>query len=217
MYTDTLSLPKGNVPDYMIKGGVTYRILSDHLGSPRIVIDTASGAVAQRMDYDEFGNASLDTNIGFQPFGFAGGLYDHDTGLVRFGARDYDPFSGRWTSKDPIRFSGGDANLYSYVLSDPVNWRDPSGEFLLPAAVAITSVAIGISVYAAVDTLLSKAKPEFEKRAKAIEDLAEGGPEAEDAIERIQEAQKGIAEAVELAGAFCQLGTAAAPGPLTTK
>jgi len=46
---------------------------------------------------------------------------------VRFGARDYDPQTGRWTAKDPIRFAGGDANLYSYVFSDPVNWIDPFG------------------------------------------------------------------------------------------
>ena len=28
------------------------------------------------------------TKLGFQPFGFAGGLYDNQTKLVRFGARD---------------------------------------------------------------------------------------------------------------------------------
>ena len=71
----------GNVPDYMIKGGVTYRIITDHLGSPRLVVNAANGAVAQRMDYDEFGNVLQDTSPGFQPFGFAGGLYDRDTGL----------------------------------------------------------------------------------------------------------------------------------------
>ena len=63
----------------------------------------------------------------FQPFGFAGGLYDADTGLVRFGARDYDAYSGRWTSKDPILFDGGQANLYLYVGGDPVNRVDWSG------------------------------------------------------------------------------------------
>jgi len=62
-----------------------------------------------------------DTNPGFQPFGFAGDLYDRDTELERFGARDYDAGTGRWTAKDPIRFGGGDTNLYGYVLGDPVN------------------------------------------------------------------------------------------------
>ena len=39
-----------------------------------MVIDTASGTIVQRMDYDEFGNVIVDTNPGFQPFGFAGGF-----------------------------------------------------------------------------------------------------------------------------------------------
>jgi|GEM_PF-614797 len=118
---------KVNVPAYMIKGGNTYRIISDHLGSPRLVINLADGSIAQRMDYDEFGNVLQDTNPGFQPFGFAGGLYEAATGLVRFGARDYDAESGRWTARDPIGFSGGDTNLYGYVFSDPVNWIDSNG------------------------------------------------------------------------------------------
>jgi RHS repeat-associated protein len=116
-----------NVPDYQVKGGVTYRIITDNLGSIRLVVNTATGQVVQRMDYDEFGNVTRDTNPGFQPFGFAGGLYDRDTGLVHFNARDYDARTGRWTTKDPLSFAGGAANLYAYASGDPVNQRDPSG------------------------------------------------------------------------------------------
>lgn len=79
------------------------------------------------MGYDEFGVVLRDTNPGFQPFGFAGGLYDSDTGLVRFGARDYDAVTGRWIQKDPILFGGGQANLYAYVENDPINRTDPNG------------------------------------------------------------------------------------------
>ncbi len=118
---------KGNVPDYMVRDGKTYRIISDHLGSPRLVVDISNGAVVQRMDYDIFGNVVLDSNPGFQPFGFAGGIYDPDIGLMRFGARDYDAKTGRWTAKDPILFGGGDANLYRYVLNDPINFIDEDG------------------------------------------------------------------------------------------
>ena len=118
---------RDNVPDYMIKAGVTYRIVTDHLGSPRLVVDVATGTVGQRIDYDEFGRVLVDTNPGFQPFGFAGGLYDKDTRLVRFGARDYDAATGRWTAKDPILFRGGAVNLYEYARNDPVNSRDIRG------------------------------------------------------------------------------------------
>jgi RHS repeat-associated protein len=121
---------RGNVPDYMVKGGITYRIITDHLGSPRLVVDATTGHVVQRMTYDVFGQVTFDDNPGFQPFGFAGGLYDPDTQLTRFGARDYDVETGRWTAKDPIRFAGGDTNLYGYVLNDPVNWIDPTGLIL---------------------------------------------------------------------------------------
>ena len=117
-----------NVPDYMVKGGVTYRIVTDHLGSPRVIINVATGEIVQRLDYDEFGRVTLDSNPGFQPFGFAGGLYDRDTGLVRFGARDYDAEAGRWTCKDPKRFKGGDTDLYGYCGNDPINTIDPYGK-----------------------------------------------------------------------------------------
>lgn len=47
--------------------------------------------------------------------------------------RDYDPETGRWLSKDPILFGGGDTNLYGYVMADPVNFIDPLGLFDLPS------------------------------------------------------------------------------------
>jgi RHS repeat-associated protein len=118
---------RSHVPDFMVRGGTTYRFITDQLGSPRLVANASTGEVAQELEYDEFGVVTRDTNPGFQPFGYAGGLYDRETGLVHFGAREYDPEVGRWTAKDPIDFDGGDTNLYGYVFSDPVNLIDPTG------------------------------------------------------------------------------------------
>lgn len=54
--------------------------------------------------------------------------YVRETALMSCGrSRHYDPETGRWTSKDPILFNGGDTNLYGYVANDPVNWVDPMG------------------------------------------------------------------------------------------
>ncbi|MEM7049914.1 MAG: RHS repeat-associated core domain-containing protein, partial [Acidobacteriota bacterium] len=143
---------KGWVPDYLVKGGVTYRILSDLRGSVRLVVDAATGAIVQRLDFDEYGRVLQDTNPGFQPFGYAGGLWDPQTGLVRFGARDYDPEIGRWTAKDPIGFAGGDTNLYAYVANDPINLIDPSGE-IAPLAVLYLLAEIGFTIYDIYDLL----------------------------------------------------------------
>lgn len=129
------------VPAYMTKSGVTYRILSDHLGSPRLVINTSNGSIVQRLDYDEFGRVVVDSNPGFQPFGFAGGHYDQDTKLVRFGVRDYDAVSGRWTAKDPIRFGAGDTNLYAYVSNDPINFIDVYGTDRAGTAIGVAKLA----------------------------------------------------------------------------
>lgn len=118
---------RSHVPDGMIKDGVRYLFVTDQVGSVRLVVNAETGAVAQRIDYDAWGNVMFDSTPGFQPFAFAGGLYDGQTKLVRFGARDYDPEVGRWTAKDPLLFDGGQGNLYVYVADDPINRIDPPG------------------------------------------------------------------------------------------
>ena len=118
---------RANVPDYLIRNGTTYRIVADRLGSVRLVTESLTGLVVQQIDYDEWGNVTRNTNPDFQPFGYAGGLLDTSTNLVRLGARDYDPAVGRWTTKDPIGFGGGPLSLYAYVDNNPVTLSDPAG------------------------------------------------------------------------------------------
>jgi RHS repeat-associated protein len=119
--------PTSRTPVAVVKGGITYKVISDpDLGSIRYVVDVGNGTIVQEMAYDAYGNIMKNSNPDFQPLGFAGGLMDKDTRLVRFGARDYDPTIGRWTTKDPIGFEGGN-NFYEYGRSNPVAHIDPSG------------------------------------------------------------------------------------------
>ena len=134
----------GRMPVAMTKGVATYYLTYDQVGSLRVVAD-ASGNVVKRIDYDSFGNIITDTDPTFDvPFGFAGGLHDRGTALVRFGYRDYDPDTGRWTAKDPIGFAGGDTDLYGYCLSDPVNTVDPEGLYLSPSQQFTVSIISGL-------------------------------------------------------------------------
>jgi RHS repeat-associated protein len=132
IFSDTPTFPTSN------KYSIT-----DHLGSLRFVINTSTGAIAQRMDYDDWGNVLVNTNPDFTLFGFAGGLYDSQTKLVRFGARDYDAEVGRWTTKDPIGFGGGLWNLYSYCGEQPIKRLDLSGLWLTGAHNTILDYAFG--------------------------------------------------------------------------
>jgi RHS repeat-associated protein len=132
------------VPVAVTAEGVNYYLAYDQVGSLRAVADSA-GNVVKRIDYDSFGNIIADSNPEFRmPFGFAGGLYDPDTELVRFGFRDYDPDVGRWTTKDPIFFAGGDTDLYGYCISNPVNFIDPDGMRLTVSQQVKVSVISGI-------------------------------------------------------------------------
>ncbi|HEY2093365.1 MAG TPA: IPT/TIG domain-containing protein [Thermoanaerobaculia bacterium] len=115
-----------NVPDYMIWQGSTYRIISDHLGSPRYVLHASAGTLAEALTFDDLGNILSDSNPSFVPFGFAGGLYDRDTSLTRLGVRDYEASTGRWVTQDPLLFDS-DVSLYAYAFNDPVNWFDVDG------------------------------------------------------------------------------------------
>src|SRR2546428_13962159 len=58
-----------NTPDSMIQHGIAYKIVADHLGSPRLVLNATTGSVAQQMDYDLFGYVLSDSKPVVQPFG----------------------------------------------------------------------------------------------------------------------------------------------------
>ena len=116
------------------RGGKTYAVATDQVGTPVAVFDEA-GALVKRVERDTWGVVTSDSAPAFAlPFGYAGGLEDRRTGLVRFGFRDYDPAAGRWLARDPARFAGGQDNLYEYVGSDPVAHRDPSGLVCISAS-----------------------------------------------------------------------------------
>ena len=134
------------MPVVMTRGGTTYYFAYDQVGSLRAVADF-SGNVLKQIEYDSFGNIIDDTDPSFDiPFGFSGGLYDKDTGLAKFGHKDYDSDIGRWTAKDPILFDGGGTDLYVYCLNDPVNGFDPSGLGWLSDTYSQVSSIISTSV-----------------------------------------------------------------------
>nr|WP_246320243.1 fibronectin type III domain-containing protein [Paenibacillus qinlingensis] len=110
------------------RNGQTYYVVSDNIGTPQLVLDE-SGNIVKELFYDSFGLLQSDSNAAFRlDIGFAGGIADEDTGFVRFGSRDYDPVSARWTAKDSIFLDSKQANMYAYVGNNPIMLRDPCGQ-----------------------------------------------------------------------------------------
>ncbi|MDO9352433.1 MAG: RHS repeat-associated core domain-containing protein, partial [Solirubrobacteraceae bacterium] len=112
-----------------IAGGVKRWFVTDNIGSTIALVDGNAG-VQKAYSYDVDGNASV-TTPGSGPgtqITYVGGL-DVGNGLMHYGARYYQPSSGRWTQPDPLRTVSdlANANAYLYVGSDPVNNADPSG------------------------------------------------------------------------------------------
>lgn len=69
-----------------------------------------------------------------QPFRYAGYYYDDETGLYYLQSRYYSPILGRFLTKDDPSFikyeSPQTLNLYSYCGNNPVNFNDPTGQFV---------------------------------------------------------------------------------------
>ncbi|MBI9111360.1 RHS repeat domain-containing protein [Maridesulfovibrio ferrireducens] len=106
---------------------VVYYLASDQVGSVYMFADK-DGNELKKIIFDSFGNKFVDTRECVEiPLGFAGGLFDKDTGLIHFGFREYDPEIGRFTAQDPLGFGGGDVDVYGYCLDDPINAVDSSG------------------------------------------------------------------------------------------
>jgi RHS repeat-associated protein len=100
----------------------------DTIGNTALVTDGTGAAVAT-YQYSAFGEITAHTGTLAQPFTFNGrvGAQDDPGDLFFMRARSYDAQLGRFTTRDPLAFTAGDANLYRFVGNDPVNRNDPSG------------------------------------------------------------------------------------------
>ncbi|MCK5887350.1 MAG: RHS repeat-associated core domain-containing protein, partial [Alcanivorax sp.] len=135
----------------------TYYAIKDHQNTV-IALTDSNGSVVESYEYDAYGTTRIfdasGTELTTSAYGnrylFQGREYDSTTGLYYFRARWYNPETGRWLSKDPIRIKGG-LNQYEFCANNPVNCVDPMGlyswhEFWDDTAdvLAVVSLAAGV-------------------------------------------------------------------------
>jgi RHS repeat-associated protein len=108
------------------RGKKVYYYHADGLGSITDLTD-AKGNIVKEYQYKSYGALQWQTGTLAQPFRFTGREFDPESGLYYYRARYYNSRMGRFLTKDPIGFAGGDVNLFRYLGNNPVNRRDPSG------------------------------------------------------------------------------------------
>jgi RHS repeat-associated protein len=108
---------------------------------------TQTWGISERFVYSPYGSVqALDANFvstadAFNwQYMYQGGRFDSAIGLYHFGARDYSPTLGVWTSQDPMQYING-ANTYQFVMSNPAGRVDPWGQWKINRNGKVTAVA----------------------------------------------------------------------------
>ena len=116
----------------------------------------ANGNMLIDYRYDMFGNqldaVASDTN----PFRYCGEYFDRETDTYYLRARNYNPWTGRFTTEDAIQFASGklpndqevvdplSLNRYTYARNNPILFVDSSGNMFMLAAAAVGLLAGGL-------------------------------------------------------------------------
>jgi RHS repeat-associated protein len=139
-----------------VEAASTYFVLSDHLGSSRLLLDE-EGQVVAGYDYLPFGSLSRSygPKVDLLSARYTGQRWDAATGLYNYHARLYDPDLRRFYSRDP---AGQYASPYLYVGNNPISLVDPTGmlsdtgwrdrifSFIIGAAEVITGIVLDVFV-----------------------------------------------------------------------
>ncbi len=164
--------------------------LEDGLGNTRFVTDNY-GNKKKAYEYDPYGNIKAEDGIYDSIFQFQSQQYDDTLDLYFLRARYYDPATGRFISKDPVKGTltiPQSQNPYAYALNNPIIYSDPSGEQVSQACYTVyQSVAANAPRYIGITNNLAR---------RAGEHLAQKGITIE-AIPGLSNLTKVDARAVE--------------------
>jgi RHS repeat-associated protein len=131
----TLALPGGAL--YTWRSATPVWSYANTHGDIVVTANTAGVKQGPTRAYDPYGQsltttAEVDNSAGEFDYGWLGEHQrplEHQSGaipVIEMGARQYDPYLGRFIEVDPIE--GGSANDYDYAGADPVNSQDLDGE-----------------------------------------------------------------------------------------
>ncbi|MCI0397129.1 MAG: DUF6531 domain-containing protein [Chloroflexi bacterium] len=128
------------------QGGNSTYYHYDALGSTRLLSDD-SGSIANAYTYAAYGRLLNATGTTANNYLFTGEQYDAFTGLYYLRTRYYQPDLGRFLTMDGFAgdpFTPQSLHKYGYAHNNPVNFTDPSGQFVAAISLAVTALVNGV-------------------------------------------------------------------------
>jgi RHS repeat-associated protein len=119
----------GGLPLEQVDGSTVLWYHHDQLGSTRVITD-AGGNVRASYRYDPYGDLIASPTSVSNPFLYAGGYRDSESGLYYLRARYYEPGTGQFLTLDPLQAET--RAPYRYAADTPVNATDPTGMWCFP-------------------------------------------------------------------------------------
>ncbi|MCD4781807.1 MAG: AHH domain-containing protein, partial [Candidatus Omnitrophica bacterium] len=200
----------------IVEGTSSWNYLYDGNGNVGQMLNSSTGAIEAHYEYDPYGNETLSTGAlaSSNPYRFSTKYLDDEFNLYYYGYRYYDPETGRWLSRDPIREEGfltltssayydvADLNLYAFVLNNSINYFD---EYGLAAEIAwdlfnvgtgILSLACNISSGNVIGAVIDVGGLAIDITATAVP-FVPGGASAGIKSIRLAKATRGLAKAMQ--------------------
>ena len=145
-----------NRPAVVVYNGTAYAYVKSLQGDIVAILDENSNTVVS-YGYDAWGaplwcTGELAETLGtVQPFRYRGYVFDEETGLYYLRSRYYNPGWGRFVNADAYASTGRkiiDCNMFAYCASNPINKKDPTGNFEISALIAMATVAFCVASFA---------------------------------------------------------------------
>ena len=132
----------------MVRDGISFYVIKDHLGSTRVVVNGAGGGEVERYDYTPFGEVipvQIDPQVHYRFTGQELDEFSNGFSLHNFRARMYDSDLGRFYAIDP---AGQGWSPFAYAGNSPVIYVDKDGRIfgiddLLFAAILVAGAYTG--------------------------------------------------------------------------
>ncbi|MGE5472860.1 MAG: S8 family serine peptidase [Ignavibacteriales bacterium] len=145
---------EGQTADYFYNGHGDVTLLLDE-----------NGQQLASYYYDAFGNPTSVQESVYNPYRYAGYMWDEETGKYYLMARMYDPVTARFMQEDSYRGDTKDPlslNLYTYCHNEPLMYTDPDGHDLLGIATTI------VNIYKAYTSLSKPVQKKIEKKLDSV-------------------------------------------------